>query len=185
MVEVVTKEPLELSAGDRWQWLREDLQDYPAGAWTLHYYFKSGTDAFDFAAVADGTDFSVDQSPAQTSGFVAGQYEWTAYVVKTGDRQKVASGRLTVLADLANATVIDSRSHAVKVLAAIEAVIEGRASKDQESYSINGRSLSRTSLTDLLEFRRTYRAEVQLEQQQSDMAAGRGNSSITKVRFTR
>ena len=39
-------------------------------------------------------------------------------------------------------------------------MIEGRASKDQQSYTINGRTLVRTSIAELLQLRKTYQDEV-------------------------
>jgi hypothetical protein len=75
--------------------------------------------------------------------------------------QELEEGQLEIIADLAGAAEgHDPRKHAEKVLAAIESVIESRASKDQMAYTINGRSLSRTPLADLLQLRATYRKEV-------------------------
>lgn len=183
MSTIATTEPLELSAGDRWQWRREDLSDYPASEWTLTYYFKAATGSFSVTAIPDGDVFAVDEATTKTAVLAAGTYDWTAYVSKTGDRRRVDNGQLVVLADMAGNGDVDLRSHAVKTLAAIEAVLEGRASRDQESYSINGRSLSRTSLPDLIALRRTYRAEVIAEKQAADRAAGRAASGILKIRF--
>lgn len=57
-------------------------------------------------------------------------------------------------------TEVPDNSHAERVLVAIEAVIEGRASKDQESYKIGDRELVRTPLRDLLLLRDRYREDV-------------------------
>ncbi len=161
MADTATNEPLDLVAGDRWQWRREDLApDYPASSWTLHYYFKNAAEEFDFVAVADGDNFSIDQTPTDTDSFVAGTYKWAAYVSKTGDRKQIDEGTLVVKPDLTASGTSDQRTHAEKVLDAIEAVIENRASQDQSSYSIGGRSLSRTPLKELQDLRRQYRSEV-------------------------
>ena len=75
-------------------------------------------------------------------------------------------------------TSIDVQSHARKVLSAIEAVIEGRASQDQMSYSIAGRSLSRMPIDDLLTLRDRYRAEWNKEKRLQRGKAGKGNDGI-------
>ena len=62
------------------------------------------------------------------------------------------AGALEIVADIAGMTEgHDPRAHAEKVLEAIEAVIEKRATKDQESYTIKNRSLARTGSTPLLQ----------------------------------
>jgi hypothetical protein len=45
----------------------------------------------------------------------------------------------------------------------LEAVIEGRASLDQERYRINNRELYRTPMETLIKLRNQYRAEVSRE----------------------
>jgi hypothetical protein len=90
-----------------------------------------------------------------------GIYQWNLYVTKTSssERLRLESGEWEVVQNISTDTSADPQSHARKVLTAIEAVIEGRASVDQSSYSIAGRSLSRMSIDELLLFRDRYRAE--------------------------
>ena len=54
----------------------------------------------------------------------------------------------------------DARSHVQRVLDAIEAVLEKRATLDQERYRINNRELVRTPVADLLKLRDRYRGEL-------------------------
>jgi hypothetical protein len=73
----------------------------------------------------------------------------------------VEAGEVRIAPDLsAQGAGVDSRDHVRKVLDAIEAVIENRASIDQQSYQINNRSLQRTPLNELLKLRSRYRAEL-------------------------
>jgi len=181
---VAGNEPLKLVAGDRWQWRRDDLGDFPASSWTLTYYFKSATAQFSVVAVADGAAFAVNVLPATTADYAPGEYQWRAYVSQAEDRREVDRGSLTVDPNFASAAIIDTRSHARKVLSAVEAVIEGRASKDQESYSINGRSLNRTPINDLLQLRKTYRALVEAEEAQARREAGQKSGNTLLVRFS-
>jgi len=69
------------------------------------------------------------------------------------------------------------------VLDAIEAVIENRATLDQESYQIGGRSLKRMPIADLMRLRQLYRAEVAGEEAAAKLAAGLGTARKVQVRL--
>ena len=94
----------------------------------------------------------------------------------------VDEGRTKVVVNFAN-TNADVRSHAKKVLDAIEAVLENRASQDQMSYSIAGRSLSRMSIDDLMTFRNRYRAEYLREIKLARIKNKQASGNTIKVRF--
>jgi hypothetical protein len=113
--------------------------------------------AITFTATADGSGYTVTVLAATTAGWAAKDYAWSAYVTKAAERYTVDSGVVTVLPDPGQATGIDRRSHARKVLDAIEAVLEGRASKDQVQYRSTAAMLTRTPMGDLLMLRSKYR----------------------------
>ena len=75
----------------------------------------------------------------------------------------------------------DDRTHARTVLDAIEAVIESRATKDQERYSIAGRELWRTPIPTLLKLRQHYKAEVAA--QEAAEAIRNGLQTGRKIQF--
>lgn len=167
---IATKEPLELRAGLTWEWERQDLVDYPAPTWTLTYWFKrqGGADKFSIVATANGTYHHVAVAMATTDPYVADDYSWVAVVSNGTDSFEVDKGNLHLQPKYNADAALDDRSHAKKVLEAIEAVIEGRAAKDQEEYTIassNGssRSLKRTPLAELIKLRARYRSEVLAE----------------------
>lgn len=175
---IPTTEPTELRAGDTWRWTRA-LADYPASAWALKYRFKHPTLAgFEIVAIASGDTHSIIYAAASSASVGAGDYSWIAWVEGgTSEKYTVDQGVITVKPDYRAATaaaVLDERSHARIVLAAIEAVIEGRATIDQEGYEIAGRSLKRTPIPDLLKLRQTYRAEVRAQQQAERIQNGTG-----------
>lgn len=180
-----TTEPEELRAGDTWAWRREDLTDYPAGTWSLRYRFANAASSFEVTATADGGAFAVAVAPETTATTEPGRYAWRAYVSDGTDRYTVGEGETVVLPDLEAVPAgvgVDTRSHAVRVLEAIEAVLERRATKDQMSMAIQGRQLSRTPIADLLLLRDTYRAEVSRERMAAQSGAGRARYF---VRFAR
>jgi len=183
--DIPTTEPGELRAGDTWQWTKS-LADYPAGTWALTYRFKNAAGGFEIAASASGTDFSVTVAASTTTGYTAGVYSWQAQVVSGSEKHTVDSGTLRVLPNLFSGTAAaayDDRTHARIVLDAIEAVIEGRASRDQESYEIAGRSLKRTPIADLLKLRQHYKAEVANEDMAEAIRNGTGTGRRIQFRL--
>lgn len=161
-------EPEELVIGDRWLWKRQDLVvDYPTADYALSYTADkqgAGSTSFSITASETGGIYVVEVASATTAGYTAGIYAWQAYITRASDSQRVsvARGTWNVIANL-SASTADPRSHVKKVLDAIEAVIESRATVDQMAYTIQGRSLSRTPLPDLLKLRDTYKAEYAAE----------------------
>lgn len=183
---IPTTEPAELRAGDTWEWRREDLAaDYPASAWTLTYRFKNAAGGFEVIAAADGDAFAVTVAAATTAAYAAGTYAWAAQVVSGATKKTVDSGTFKVLPNLfaGQATAAsDQRTHARKTLEAVEAVIEGRASLDQEEFQIGGRMLKRMPIADLLRFRAFYKGEVDREQAAEALANGMGVARKIQVR---
>ena len=54
-------------------------------------------------------------------------------------------------------------SHASRMLAAIESVLEGKVTSDVASYSIAGRSITKIPIAELIELREKYRKEYENE----------------------
>ena len=181
------REPAELIAGDRWAWNREDLgSDYPPASYALSYSARLesvGTE-IEITASESGSDYIVEVAAATTAAYTAGIYHWQAYITRTSDSERVTvdSGTFEVIADRDSAST-DPRSHVKVTLDAIEAVIESRATKDQESYSINNRSLSRTPLKDLIMLRDKYAGLYAKEIRAERIADGQGHSGRVLVRF--
>lgn len=179
-----TIEPGSIAAGDTLAFTRE-LADYPASAgWVLSYALRGLAGAINFTASASGAIHAVTVAASVTATWPAGRYLWSAYVSKAGERYEVGTGQLVVRPNLAAAASLDTRGHARKVLDAIEAVLEGRATRDQEEYSIGDRSLKRTPLADLVMLRQRYRAEVNREEEAARLAAGLPSGRRVFVRFT-
>lgn len=187
MPETPTNEPSQLRAGDTWAWRREDLAaDYPASAWALTYRFKNAAGGFEIVATADGDHFVVNHPASTTASISAGTYTWAAQAVNGADKYTVDHGTLEVLANLFSGTATaasDQRSHNQKTLDAIKAVIENRASKDQEEYTIAGRSLKRTPMADLILLLNFYEARVAGEQAEENLRNGRAIGSVIRVRM--
>lgn len=137
---------------------------YPAPGWVLSIILR-GPSAINLTATASGTQHQLLANAAITADWTPGIYEYTARISDGVDVFELEFGQLTITPDLAAAGEgHDGRSQARRTLDAIEAVIEKRASLDQERYRINNRELYRTPIADLLKLRDVYRLEVRREQ---------------------
>jgi hypothetical protein len=178
-----------------------EVVDFPASdGWTLKYRltprFTTPTQTpIDLTATtnADGERYDIQVAPATTVGWKAGFYTWARWVEKAGARQTLnESGQLEVKADPAlTAQGYDSRSHPRKVLEAIEAVIESRASQTQRemvAYTIGSRSQTldaQESKAALLELHSKYKWLVANEDALDKIAVGLPNPRNVGIRFGR
>ncbi len=183
-----SREPDELTIGDRWAWKRGDLAaDYAVASYSLKYSLRLlGTTAteIEITAAETGGEYVVEVPSATTAAYTAGTYAWQAYITRTSDSERVlvGTGTMKVVANRDIATT-DPRTHARKVLDAIEAVLESRATKDQEEYAIAGRSLRRTPIEDLLVLRDRYRADVRAEERAEKIKNGMQGGGRILVRM--
>jgi hypothetical protein len=111
-----------------------------------------------------------------SAAYVAGTYRVQEYVEKGGERYTLSAVMLQVLPDLSTATT-GLRTHARKVLDAIEAWLEAKA-PTAGAVEIAGRKVQNYPITDLLALRDRYRAEVRREE-----AAASGGSGRVLVRL--
>lgn len=187
-MEISSTEPTSIRSGDTTSW-NKYLADYPASSgWSLTYTLILQSDASKRLAVTaatSGDEFAVTFSAAQTAGLTPGTSHLFGHVTKAAERYQVHLSTVDVLPNLAAVVVGDSRSHVKHTLDAIRAVIENRASADQLSVSINGRSLSRTPIPDLLALYDRYKAEYQGELDAEQIARTGINPRRIGVRFAR
>lgn len=179
-------EPDFLFAGDRWAWKKTNLTDYGAG-YTLSYELtlETGAAPNTITATLSGTEYLIEVSQATTAGYTAGDYRWVALITRDSDseRLQIGYGTLTIKANPATSSA-DARSHAKIGYDAVCAVLENRATKDQMGYSINGRSLERTPLKDLIGLKAHFAREVQTEEKAEKIAKGLNTGSQIKVRMS-
>lgn len=134
------------------------------------------------ASPVDG-GWVVSLASADSAAFEAGEYSWAVLSeIVAGERLTEKTGRLTIQPDPLASTG-DRRSKAKRILDAIEASIEGRAVKGVESYTIEGRSLSRTPIPDLLRLRSVYARIVAKEMAQESGTAQGGGRRVRRVGF--
>lgn len=183
-----TQEPLEVVVGDFIQWRRTDLgADYPNDEYTATYIARitgGGASEIQLTGAAYGNDYLFSVSSTVSADFTPGYYHWQLEMVRDSDGERIVveRGTFTAIVDLdVNAT--DPRTHAEIMVDKIEAVLQNRADADVANYSINGRSLVKLSIDDLLKWRDYYRAELTMEKRKERVRRGKSTGATVKVRF--
>lgn len=182
---IPTREPSEFTAGDTVKWT-VSLGAFPADdGWTLTYNFR-GPETQNVTAVADGAAHAVVISAIDSDKFEPGDYAWAAFAVKGAERFRARSGRMAVRVNLQTVDqIFDPRSHVERVLDALKAMIEKKATRDQSSYSIEGRSLSRMSPEELLTWKSHYETLLKQEENAERIKQGLQTNNIVRTRFRR
>tara|TARA_B100000287_G_C20371295_1_gene677815 strand:+ start:151 stop:681 length:531 start_codon:yes stop_codon:yes gene_type:complete len=158
--------------------------DYPASqGWSGTFYLR-GQSAQSVSATASGDDFVISANAGVTVLWPAGYYQWFFEVEKGGDKHILRQGTLEVLAALANISDgVDLRSVVKKTLDAIESLIQGKAASDVQQYQINGRMLTKMSISELIKWRSKYKQWYNEEQRAEKLAQGLNTGRQVKVRF--
>lgn len=166
--EIPDYEPTEIVAGDTVEWTKV-LADYPASAWALKYRIVGQGIAKEIAASADGDAYAITIPAADTAAI---QADVTArlfgYVESGVEKHTVYDDRLRIKPNPRTASVTDLQSHAERAIAALEARIEDRLTADIESYSINGRSVSKIPILECRKLLGQYRAQLWREQHEDE-----------------
>lgn len=184
-------EPSEIVVGDFIQWKRSDLvADYPPADYTATYVARitgGGNTEIQVTATNynSGEAYLITVDSTTSADFVAGYYHWQLEIVRNSDSNRIVvdRGAFTAIVDL-DVGGADPRTHDEKMLTKIQSILEGRADGDVESYSIQGRSLTKIPIKDLMEWERHYRQRVERYKKKEDIKLGRKTDSTIKVRFT-
>jgi hypothetical protein len=181
-------EPLKIVVGDFIQWKKSSLAEtYPPALYSANYVARitaGGATEVQIAATETRSYYLFTVSSATSAAFVSGFYHWQLEVTQTssGNRIVVERGEFEFVQDLDN-NGADPRSHAEIMLDKIQSLLQGRADKDVSSYSIQGRSIAKMSVVDLLQWRDYYRKEVLKERRDNAISLGKPTKTTMKVRF--
>lgn len=173
-------------SADTWIW-EESFPDYPANdSWVLAITLVNSLAAIAIPSgsiTASGSAFAISVPASTTAGYAAGLYSAISRVSKAGQVFTVKSQPLTVLPSLATAQ--DTRSHARRMLDAINSVLENRASSSVLKYTIGSRSLEHMPVSELMAHRAVFLREVAIEDQANALAAGMPYDTRIRVRFAK
>jgi hypothetical protein len=183
-MEISNTEPSKIRSGDSITWQKE-LTDYPASAWTLTYTLINSTHKVTITATNSSNKHLVTVSAITSAAYTAGFYDWVAAVSNGTDRYTVGTGRIEIQPNLSIATTFDTRSHARKMLEAIDAVLLTRATADQLDLldmSIETRNIKRDP-EKLLAMRDRFQAMVNSETAAEKIQNGLGISRKIQCRL--
>jgi len=139
---------------------RKTLSDYPAsggGTLTLHL---AGAKNLDATAQADGDDYLVTLTPAATAALPAGLYRWVERWSDGTDVLQVGEGVTTITPDLAASAEGSQQEWLDRVIAALEAHIEGRLPAGIESGQIAGRLISKIPIKEAVQLLSSFRSQL-------------------------
>jgi hypothetical protein len=181
-------EPDSFVVGDFVLWKRTDLgADYPNDLYTAKYVSRDaagGSHEFSVTGTNDGSDYLFTILGADSSAFSSGNHRWQLEIARNSDGERIVvdSGHWSVIVDV-DVNGVDPRSHAEIMVDKIESVLNGKADSDVSEYSIAGRSLTKMTYQELLDARKSYRAEVNAIKVKEMIKRGKGSSSTIKVTF--
>jgi len=180
--------PSSITAGDTLL-VSLGLTAYPATEWTVTFSFRAAEgSAIDLTATASGSYHLINEGPTSTVNWMAERYSGFGRATNIADAtlaQVFWRGELEVLPNLATAEGdYDTRSWAKKCLDLIEAVLQGKASRDVLNSTIAGQSIGRMTPEQLWLMRDRFKAEYQAEQAADAAAQGKGQGSNICIRFT-
>lgn len=185
-IDITDTEPARIRAGDTITW-RKCLRDYPASAgWTLYYRLINSAGKFDITATADGETHLVSVPPATSDDYTAGDYTLLSWVSNGTDRVSLPTLKITILQNLAVAIGgVDTRSHAKKMLDAIDAALLSLSSGERLAV-VQAEAAARNIRYDfagLQKLRKLYAAAVRGEEDAERVAAGLAPRNRINVRF--
>lgn len=177
-----------LIGGDSWNWnvCLEDVDVASTEGVTLKYFFRGssgGTQKLDITAErqSDGS-FQFTATGEQTKVLVGTCSFSLCLFDAAGNRSELVRGSVNVLPDIEAADgTSDLRSWTKRMLDAVEAVLENRASRVEEEYQIAGRQLRLISPDELVKLRGNLRVQYQRELQEKGQRSP--NSSQIRVGF--
>ncbi len=174
--------PDKISAGLTFSALVSSSAYSAAAGWTVRAYLR-GPSSIDIIGSPQGSQHRLSATAVQTASWLPGKYIYVIRATMDDDVEEIEHGQINILADafsLPDGT--DIRTVNQRTLDNINAVIEKRASQDQQRYVINNRELWRTPISDLLKLRALY---ADLVRQETNVARGRSTyGRSVRVRFT-
>jgi hypothetical protein len=129
--------PKSIYAGDTIEWT-DSLSDYSASAgYILHYTLSGMNKRITIDGVTDGGDHGFTISAADSAAYVAGWYQWQAYVTKGAERYTIENGRIEIKPNLAVAGGMqEGRSVWQITVENLETVIKNKSTEGYASISV-------------------------------------------------
>lgn len=162
-------------AGATLQW-EESIDNYTASeTCTLKYTFINSSNKYTISSAPEDPIFTFDISSTVTANYAAGDYAYQKYIEDENGIHIIGEGRITVKPFFAGQTTFDDRSHAEKMLEAIEALLENRATVLQSSMTFKNRALQYLTFDELIKAKNYYE-NIILQENTKKMLDSNGTS---------
>jgi hypothetical protein len=166
-MDPMTAVPASIAAGEDWS-LKITSSDYPPAVSRKCYLYLSGLTAKKLEFAASGTSWLLTVKQADTAAMLQGTYRYRIVIedgdqATTGNAYTLDRGEVDVQADiraLASGALLDFDE---RILAAIEARMEGRITVDQEVLHIDGNEIARIPFEQLDALHTRYELKVRMK----------------------
>lgn len=186
-VAIATSPPATVTAGDKVDFTVSPGEFTSSGGYSPVFVFRSddGSRRYVVNGTDYGSDFRITAASDVTRTWAAcfGQFTVFTQLSDGTDRRTLIAGRMEIRPDPASTDTVDLRSSNRRILDAITARIEGRASSDIQSISISGQSIARMSLDELIRAQTIFRAKVDAEEIKADTTGRKARGRIIAPRF--
>ncbi|QSH40936.1 hypothetical protein P0136_10630 [Lentisphaerota bacterium ZTH] len=148
--------PKELTSGFSHSW-EVTLPEYPTSeSWNIRYLVRIKSDRLlDIPATTSDNAYQFSISSDDLKGVLLSVVPWQCVAVKGDIRKLVTNGKVKLVPDLSD-TSVDFRDYPEKMLAAVDAVLEGRLDDPITEVEYNGRRLKYLPVNELLELRKMF-----------------------------
>lgn len=172
----------DIQAGDSFSFSVK-AESYPSvNGWgaTLRLRGKTSIDIEgSWDEVNKGYKFTASKSVSTT--WTPGKYAYFISVENNIDRIKLEDGTVDILPDYSGEIKI--KSWAVKTLEAVEATILNQATVNQLNYTVDGVSVGKMPMPDLIALAGKLKSQIRSEQTAENISNGLGAGNIIKVRI--
>lgn len=173
---ISTKVPDSIVQGENLEF-QLDLQDY--SGWDEVKFAITGPEKYEIIGVETDGTFLFEATPATTAAWECGNFKYSITATKSTTHYKfVTDGRFQVIEDISQMSNLDTRPWACKVLESIRNLITGDVANNVQSYSVDGRSLSKYTREELLTLYGRFQSECEKAQNVQD-----GKTTRTKLQF--
>lgn len=160
--------------------------DYPNSTHTMRLVARISTGGNTEITITAGTlddDYLFSVASSASANYTVGEYHYQIEIERNSDSNRIIvdRGQIKVSTDYDNN--VDPRHHSEIMLGKIESILEGKADSDVSSYSIQGRSLTKLGIEELLDWRNYYRREVNELKKREKLKHGRPTKSTIFGRF--
>lgn len=175
--------PPQVTVGDNFsvdaEWAEWSPDDYD---FTLAFQKADGTYNFSLNGVVNEGDSTFTMDPTTSNAIKPGQYYYQIFATSKEDssRTQIARGGVFFMEDF---TKVPNITQAQRTYAALNDLMEGKASDDIGTITINGKTLSVTPMKDIIALHTYFAGLVQQEQNKKRLRSGQGSRRVVRVTF--